>query len=699
METPGAANTRGELANTRNEHAQDIAIYAPAQAVSTILAGDCRQVEQFLAETTTNVSDGPGLCTLSAFADGEPAKNEHFAPGQPAAMAARAIKWNAEGYNVYYNAALRREGLANGKRGTIDDLLGVFAVVVDLDAADAASRWRERTRELALAEPSFVVQTSTGRFQLVYVLKELITDIAVFRNVAGKLRHAFGADACTIDVAHAWRLPGTVNYPNEKKASAGRVQELATLAGASGHHFTPLDFDHLPDPPGDTAPVTAATMTLDLAPSRQWGDPGYICGELPTWMQTQMMQNEPPIEDRSSFDWQVYREGRKAGMNFGDMVALYRWGAALNLQFTDKVREEARRGGAAAALEYLARPWRKAEPTATKDGTRDVPVITSVTLASGTSSVAVTGFDWRTRGITAAALDKLTLPEPRYSVRGLLAEGAAILAGRPKHGKSWLALAIGHAVATGEPVLGHFDTDAGDVLYIASEDTPRRLKSRMAMMLGNQPRSERLHLHTEWPRAHEGGLEALDDWLTAHSDARLVLIDTLAKFRKPGRRNGNPYEDDYEALAQVKAIADKHGATVLAITHARKAKSESGDPFDEITGTMGIMGAADTLLYLKRERTKADGELIVTGRDVDEAEYALSFDKATGTWTYMGAAEEHRHTGAKAEVLSLIQLNGPMTPAAISRGIHMPAGTIRSALNRLKKEGALVEKNGAYDLP
>jgi RecA-family ATPase len=56
-------------------------------------------------------------------------------------------------------------------------------------------------------------------------------------------------------------------------------------------------------------------------------------------------------------------------------------------------------------------------------------------------------------------------------------EGCILLAGPPKVGKSWLTLGLGLSVASGGKALGRIDVTAGQVLYLALEDTPRRLKA------------------------------------------------------------------------------------------------------------------------------------------------------------------------------------------------------------------------------
>src|SRR5262249_58141949 len=77
---------------------------------------------------------------------------------------------------------------------------------------------------------------------------------------------------------------------------------------------------------------------------------------------------------------------------------------------------------------------------------------------------------------TAAELVAMELPEPRWAVEGILPEGVTVLAGKPKLGKSWLALNVALAVAGGGVALGAVRVEGGLVLYLALEDTRRRLQ-------------------------------------------------------------------------------------------------------------------------------------------------------------------------------------------------------------------------------
>src|SRR6185437_183029 len=106
---------------------------------------------------------------------------------------------------------------------------------------------------------------------------------------------------------------------------------------------------------------------------------------------------------------------------------------------------------------------------------------------------------------TADELMAAEFPPVRWAVPGLIAEGVNLLAGPPKVGKSWLSLGLALSVAAGTPALGSVEVEAGPVLYLALEDTPRRLQSRMRKILDGRRAPHGLTLATTCPPLPEGG--------------------------------------------------------------------------------------------------------------------------------------------------------------------------------------------------
>jgi len=293
---------------------------------------------------------------------------------------------------------------------------------------------------------------------------------------------------------------------------------------------------------------------------------------------------------------------------------------------------------------------------------------------------------------TAVDLMNREFPEPRWIVEGLLPEGLTLFAGPPKIGKSWLALSLCVGTASGGHALGKIPIERGEALYLALEDTARRLQSRLKMMLNGEPAPEGLHLATKWDRLDEGGLEQLESWLLGWPKCRLIIIDTLQRLRPPQQGNRGLYEQDYNTLVYLKTLADTCGVAIVVVHHLRKGSSN--DPLEEVSGTTGLTGAADTIWTLKRDRGRADAVLFSTGRDIDEAETALRFDKSLGLWTLLGDAEEYRMTHERGKIIEILKQSGePMTPKAIAEILAKTRESVQFLISKLVEEGS-VEKVG-----
>jgi len=128
--------------------------------------------------------------------------------------------------------------------------------------------------------------------------------------------------------------------------------------------------------------------------------------------------------------------------------------------------------------------------------------------------------------------------------------------------------------------------------------------------------------------------ELVSEWLDEHPDARLVVIDVLAKVRPMSAPGVDRYEADYRILSELKRLADHHRVAVVVVTHTRKLGAE--DVFDTVSGSVGLTAAADSTIVLRRARNETAGSLSITGRDVPECEYAVQFDGDRSTWTLDG---------------------------------------------------------------
>lgn len=301
----------------------------------------------------------------------------------------------------------------------------------------------------------------------------------------------------------------------------------------------------------------------------------------------------------------------------------------------------------------------------------------------------------------AADLLAAHLPEAKWAVKPIIAEGVTILAGPPKVGKSWLAGNLAVDVATENAVaLGGIPTQTGDVLLLSLEDTARRLQGRLRKMLNGVPAPQRLDIATEWPGLDDGGADQLGRWLGTHPAARLVVVDVLAKIRGRGANNGNQYSEDYAVMNQLKRVADEHQVAILVVTHVRKMGAV--DFLEQVSGTNGIAGAADCTIVLTRSRGEDSGELNITGRDVEEAKYAMRWRKDVGRWDLDGnsiaeaqaaahrAEISHNLGDRSVEIIAFIDQH-PQGARAAQVAEHLGIGQdkVRPYLQRLELSGRI----------
>jgi hypothetical protein len=125
----------------------------------------------------------------------------------------------AQHYNAYMSLAVVREDIGRGRKGEERDVEGVLGFVADFDDA-AAKNWQGRLP----ISPSYVLETSAGRFQAFYLLDEP-APLDLAKPIAERLKNFANCDYGTGDCSHVWRVAGTLNWPNARKIAAGRSQE------------------------------------------------------------------------------------------------------------------------------------------------------------------------------------------------------------------------------------------------------------------------------------------------------------------------------------------------------------------------------------------------------------------------------------------------------------------------------------------
>lgn len=232
--------------------------------------------------------------------------------------------------------------------------------------------------------------------------------------------------------------------------------------------------------------------------------------------------------------------------------------------------------------------------------------------------------------VSGEALMNMEFPPVRMIVERFLPQGLHLLAGAPKTGKSWLTLLLCLKVSNGES-LWNLPSQKGTVLYLCLEDSLNRIQERMSDLTDAAPPN--IYFATMAETINEGLAKQIEEFKTEHPDLILVAIDTLQCIRNVSG-DMNAYARDYADTKILKQIADEHGIAILLIHHLRK--QGDSDIFNMISGTTGLTGGVDGSYILERDPKRPyHAKLRAKGRDIEEINFTLEFDKETHIWNFV----------------------------------------------------------------
>lgn len=280
-----------------------------------------------------------------------------------------------------------------------------------------------------------------------------------------------------------------------------------------------------------------------------------------------------------------------------------------------------------------------------------------------------------------------------WIIDDLLPPGVSLLIGKPKFGKSWLALGLILLVVAGRPVFGR-GVDCKEALYLALEDSKSRLKSRVELL----KQSHRLNdadiqgfCHAiEAQQLGKGLEEQLIGHMEQHPNTRLIIIDVLTRVRKPKLRDESPYEYDYNTTSAFKAITALYPRLAIVLVHHANKHGVNG--LDAVSGTHGLAGGCDNVFTLFNG--DSGPEIQIHARDVADESPIPLVKGADGMWTLESreSARDKSQSDTRRVVLELIQ-SGCETPRVIIEETGLPRTTVEAQLRRMTKQG-LIQKTG-----
>ena len=283
-----------------------------------------------------------------------------------------------------------------------------------------------------------------------------------------------------------------------------------------------------------------------------------------------------------------------------------------------------------------------------------------------------------------------------YIIDSLLCMGTYLFVGAPKVGKSFFMAQLAYHVSMGLP-LWNYQVHKGTVLYLALEDDYCRLQERLFRMFGVDG-TDNLHFAIYAKQLNSGLENQLQKFVREHPDTKLIIIDTLQKIREAGGEKIS-YASDYEVVGKLKQFGDHNSLCMLLVHHTRKQQAD--DKFDMISGTNGLLGAADGAFLLQKEkRTDDTATLDISGRDQQDQRLYLKRDSEHLSWE-LERAETELWKAPPDPVLDFVsrlvtaakpEWDGSPTELVASLGLDIKPNVLTLRLN--VNAGRLMQEHG-----
>jgi hypothetical protein len=306
--------------------------------------------------------------------------------------------------------------------------------------------------------------------------------------------------------------------------------------------------------------------------------------------------------------------------------------------------------------------------------------------------------------LRAAQVHENPAEEPPWLIEPLWGAGAVgIIGGAPKSCKTWLALEMAVAVASGRPCLGRFPVPRpGPVLLFAAEDAPPQIKRRIESLA----------------HARQTDFPSLDVRLIVEPSLRLDLAQDLGRLRLTLEKHRplllvlDPYvrlqrADENDArqvsaiLSALRELSRTFQTAVALVHHARKTAAEL--PGQALRGSGDFWAWGDSNLYVARKR---DGLLLtvehrcaaspapiglrlLTPRAGDQSPVRLE--------VYDNASSPDSAPLAEC-ILAHLRTHGPTPHRSLRATLHVRDAVLSEALRALEVAGRLVRTSGGWRL-
>lgn len=572
-------------------------------------------------------------------------------PDQASDAASRVVELVKAGRDVYKPTSLCESESRSGPTVASN----VISFEVD-ELADA-----EAATDLLRAVSATITDSGTEGHFHVRVMLDRDLDHDELKDLGARLYRKLGVvDGGKVEPNGMLRIAGTYSFKHDppRPVTTGKTRTNTTVEALSVI---------LADVPSQWQADSGGT--IDIAP--------MDLGALPVKARTAIRKAYDQVRsarDVSEGFWGLWKECARQGVPI-EQARGYDPDDLMPTRWTEESRDEQVRNAYAAAEKDSTTP-RGQRDVAHEKGNKGVPA----------EKNTKTGLSKKRKVWGYSDLMDTRFDPMKFTVRGLIAPGATLLIGAPKVGKSFWLLNLVLAVASGREAFGHFETRLTGVLYLYLEGGGARSIQRRIVSQADDPNQDLpLQFAPEWESYEDGGIDALDDWLSDNPDIGLVVIDTLAAFRGGGTSEKNPWKADYNVLSELSALGHKHDAAIVVAHHDKKG--EETDFVNSASGTKGLSAACDGIVKLERERNSVAGKMMFVGRELEDNFWDIEYSGQN--WQVIGAPPLRKGAETLAAVMEFVGKRH-VSMADIVEALAEPkgpykAGTIRQCVHRAKK--------------
>ncbi|UYQ70662.1 AAA family ATPase [Pelagibacterium flavum] len=476
-------------------------------------------------EMLHNLADGiDGLLVASTYyTDNDKGTITHHPIGDVDGMVeAIEAHQGTPGANSYIGLQVMRRNLGRGKRGTEADIIAVLGLVADMDADTGNS-----AGEYPLP-PNYVVESSEGNFQAFWLFDKPIAP-TVAKGIAAGLKAATGSDHCTADVAHVWRVPGTLNHPSATKLARGRSPDPqpVTVAQEWDGTFT--------DPTALALAVAGRGAAASDAKAVELGELPSVEGiEVSPRAMEKMACNLEPKEDRSGHAYKVVEQLQFDGHTPEEAAAIFLTSTG---NWVERYEGDANRMQA-----DFARSWGKVERQ------RDDERAKAEKFTKGMAKPANDNEPVKMQpakpkgypGIVSSGAFTSGFTPPDYQIDGIAQKGFIYsVTAASGTGKTAVLLLVSALTALGES-LGEREVRKGRVVYFAGEN-PDDVKMRWIAAAHHLPFDpDEIDVHFVEGTFHIPEMfERIRQDFERLGGVDLVVIDTSAAYFNGQDENSN----------------------------------------------------------------------------------------------------------------------------------------------------------------